>query len=178
MKVTLPYASFRALRAMRWPIYEVAAGEVSRVANSELPVCIYELNPPVAVATFRGHYPEAIEVTSMADASITNPNVTTEPTPNATAFTVSVTTITTAGTPQQLPSIVVPDGRALVVASDAGNNIKNVVYVATSSANALLATARVTLSPGNSVKLFVTNADQVWVNTDLNGQKVDVIVEQ
>jgi hypothetical protein len=165
-------------------MYEMDAGVVVRIANSQNVAgepnanIIFEILTPVTEATFLGDYPEAIEVTSMADITLSNPNVITEPTPNATAFTVSVTTITTAGTPQQLPSIVVPDGRALVVASDAANDPKKHVFVATSSANALAPATRVTLSPGNSVTLYVDNADKVWVDTDLNGQKVDVIVEQ
>lgn len=114
----------------------------------------------------------------MADAEISNPNIITEPTPNATAFTVQNTTVVTAGTPVQLPSITIPDGRALVVASDGANNVKQVVYVATSSVNAGDPTKRVVLAPGNSVKLYVSNADLVWVDASANGQKVNAIVEQ
>src|SRR3990167_4975706 len=99
----------------------------------------------------------------MADVALSNSS--TIPDANATAFAVSVTTIAAAGTPQQLASLVVPDGRALVIASNILNDLKKHIYVATSSANALLATARVTLSPGNSVRLFVDNADKVWVDT-------------
>lgn len=113
----------------------------------------------------------------MADLGLSNPNVVVEPQPNATAFAVAVTTVVTAGTPVQLASQVVPDGRALVVASDNANDPKKVIYVATSSANALDATKRVTLAPGGSVKLYVNNADLVWVDSNANGQKATAIVE-
>lgn len=184
MKVQLTYSALRNMRTFRWPLYEVSGGNVIRVTSGithdghPSPGHIYELVPPCALATFLNDYPEGIEVISMADADLTNPNIITTPAPNATAFTIVVSTITTAGTPVQLPNIVVPDGRALVVVSDAGNATNKVVYVATSSANALSAATRATLSPGNSVKLYVTNANLVWVDSNANGQKVDVIVEQ
>lgn len=184
MLVTLEYEKLTSINLGRWPLYQTLGGEVTRVAGA-IPAsgyasmyCVFELNPPVARNTFLARFPEAIEVISMADAEISNPNIITEPLPNATAFTVSVSTVVTAGTPVNLPSVAVPDGRALVVVSDATNDVKKVVYVATSSANTALATARVTLSPGNSVKLYVTNADLVWIDSNGNGQKVDVIVEQ
>ena len=185
MVIRLAFATLRRVNVGRWLLYEMDGGNVVRTTNASTgpgwaPAdCIFQIEPPVLLQTFLARFPEAIEVIEiMADVNLSNPNIITTPTPNNTAFTVSVTTITTAGTPQQLPSIVVPDGRAVVIASNAANDPKKLVYVATSSANALLPASRVNLSPGNSVKLYVDNADKVWVDTNLSGQKVDVLVEQ
>ena len=181
MTVRITFNALKGINVGRWLIYEATGGAVVKTANLKVgmgadPTIIWKIEPPVLISTFLTRFPEAIEVIEMADVNLSNPGVT--PEANNTDFTVSVTTIAVAGTPQQLPSIVVPDGRALVVASNVGNDIKKVVYVADSSANALLPAARATLSPGNSVRLFVDNADKVWVDTNLSGQKVDVIVEQ
>ena len=136
--------------------------------------------PKVGVSEFINEYKAAVAVQEilMADANIGSPTVITEPQPNATAFVVSVTTLVTAGTPVQLGSLAVPDGRALVVASALENDPKKKLYVATSSANALLPANRVSLSTGGSVRLFVSNADLVWIDGDLSGLKAVALVEQ
>ena len=164
--------------------YETASGNVVKCVNGieQVGRCstntVFVIEPPIAVSVFLNRWPEAVEVTKiMADLGLSNPNIVVEPTPNATAFSVNVTTVVTAGTPVQLAAQVVPDGRALVVASDNANNTKKLIYVATSSLNALDPTKRVTLSPGGSVKLYVTNADLVWVDSNENGQKAVAIVE-
>ena len=184
MIVKLPWTTFSKIKTGRWLIYELIDGSVAKVANVTIgpewanPNIIFQVTPPISLVTFLTRFPEAIEVISMADFDGTSPNVITEPTPNATAFVVQVTTVAVAGTPVNLASVVVPDGRALVIASDLNNDVKKVVYVATSSANALSDATRITLSPGNSVKLFVNNTDKVWVDSNLSGQKVVAIVEQ
>jgi hypothetical protein len=178
--VRITFAALRGINVGRWLIYEVNNGEVVRAVNTHSQHrtgtnIIWKIEPPVAVSTFKARFPEATEVIEiMADTSMSGS--TAIPVANDAAFIVQVTTIPTAGTPVNLASIVVPDGRALVVASEVTN--KKLVYVATSSANALLPALRATLSPGNSVRLFVTNADLVWVDTEENGQKVVAIVEQ
>jgi hypothetical protein len=182
VQIDLDFTTFRSFCPPSGKAYQIfyvlTGGLVNQVYCVYYPGIRFTFTPGVLIADFKGLYNESLEANSMADVEITNPNIVTEPTPNATAFTIQNTTVTTAGTPVQLPSIVVPDGRALVVASDGGNNVKNVVYVATSSVNAGDPTKRVTLAPGNSVKLYVTNANLVWVDSSANGQKVNVIVEQ
>lgn len=185
MVVTLTTAAFYGVNCSRWILYERdIGGNVVRCLDSiggpgrVGPHVVFVLSDPPTVLEFKQHFPESIEVNSMADALISNPNIITEPTPNATAFTVQNTTVTTAGTPVQLPSITVPDGRSLVVISDAKNDVKQVVYVATSSVNAGDPTKRIVLSPGNSVRLFVSNANLVWVDSSANAQKVSAVVEQ
>lgn len=186
MQVKVSHTVFVGLNPGRWLLYELDnGGNVVRVANATThdgrinPNIVFVLEPPVAESTFRQAHPESTEVIEiMADVSLSNPSVIVEPTPNNATFVATVVTIPTAGTPVNLPSIVVPDGRALTVSSDVSNDPKKVVYVADSSANALLPAARATLSPGNNVKLFVTNANSVWIDTNLSGQKVVVVVEQ
>ena len=184
MIIQLSFTTLKNIRVGRWLLYQTLNDEVIKVtcgveqtgtgpANH-----IYVLTPPVSISVFKQKYPESIEVISMADLDSSSSSVVTEPTPNATTFTAQVTNIPTAGTPVNLPSIVVPDGRALVVASDLNNDVKKLVYVADSALNAADPTKRITLAPGNSTKLFVTNANSVWVDTNLSGQKVIAIVEQ
>lgn len=76
----------------------------------------------------------------------------------------------------QLPNIPVPDGFALVIRATVGNGAQ--VFLANSGANTAVVTARVTLNAGDSVKLFITNANLVFVAGSVAGQNVDILVEQ
>ena len=182
MVVRITFDALKGINVGRWLVYEATGGEVVRTVNTRVGMgsdttIIFQIEPPVLLQTFLTRFPEAIEVIEiMADASLSNPDA--SPIPNNTTFTVRVVTITTAGTPQQLPAITVPNGRALVIASNVGNAQNRRIFVANSSVNALDPTMRTTLSPGNSVRLFVDNADDVWVDSNVSGSLVDVIVEQ
>ena len=182
MVIKLTFATLRSINIGRWILYEKLGLNVIKVVN---PIeghgwvsgnIIWQLEPPIAISTFLTRFPEAVEVIEVADVTLSNPSEVL--TPNAATFKGVVTTITVAGTPQQLSSIVVPDGRQLTVSSVVTNDPKKLIFVADSSANALLPAARVELRPGNSVKLYVANADAVWVDSDLSGQKVVAVVEQ
>lgn len=97
---------------------------------------------------------------------------------NRTAFTVQslqgIALPAAGGT--QLPSITVPNGFALVIRATPGN--AGNVYYATSSANTNVATTRGTLAAGDSVSLYISNANLVWVAGSVAGQNVDITVEQ
>ncbi len=77
---------------------------------------------------------------------------------------------------QQLPNIVVPNGFSLVVRATQGNT--GSVYIATTAAALNVATTRNTLSAGDAVELYITNANIVYVGASVINQNVDLVVEQ
>lgn len=96
---------------------------------------------------------------------------------NRPAFTAQVVNAPVLGA--LLPNIIVPGGYALVVRA----NILNAgqVFVANSIANATNAAIpgnRNTLNAGDTVRLYITNANLVAVAGSGAGQNVDIIVEQ
>jgi len=102
---------------------------------------------------------------------------TTVTTLNMPSFMVDVVNVPVAGTPVNLPSTPVPDGSDTVIHARQTNGNKR-IYIANSSANALLSAKRLELRSGESVVLAITNLDAVWVNASGNNTEVDVIVEQ
>lgn len=76
----------------------------------------------------------------------------------------------------QLPNITVPNGFALVIRATPGN--AGNVYYAINSANTNVATTRGTLAAGDSVSLYISNANLVWVAGSIAAQNVDITVEQ
>lgn len=140
---------------------------------------IFVIDPPIAEAIFLQHWPEAREVTEIMASGSFTPEIVFTPQVNNTAFAVEVVTITTPGTPQQFPSLVVPDGRSLLIAAAVQNGGAREIFVANSALNVGDPTKRVELKPGNSITLHVDNADKVWVDVDGgSNQKVVAIVEQ
>ncbi len=97
---------------------------------------------------------------------------------NSTAFTVrslqGIALPAAGGT--QLPDIPIPNGFALVIKATPGN--AGLVYYAINSANTNVATLRGTLAAGDSVSLYISNANLVWVAGSIAGQNVDITVEQ
>ena len=181
MFVKITWNALRRTNVGRYLFYEVAAGNVVRALNAMNTggsSILFQIEPPVGISTFLERFPAAIEVIEMADGSFTNPNIITDPTPNKATFTVQVVNIPTAGTPVQLPALAVPNGFSVLVGSELSNSNNQRVYVSDSSANALLTTARATLAPGNTVRLFVDDVSDVWVNASANNQKVFFIVDQ
>lgn len=106
-------------------------------------------------------------VTGTVDANI----------PNQTAFQVQTITVTTAGTPVQGPSIPVPNTVAMAIQNPSSNASNAVLYIANSSANALLTASRIELKRGESISLYVSNADLVWFNANNNGVVAKILVE-
>lgn len=99
-------------------------------------------------------------------------------TPNRTLFTTS--NVAVPGPPPAagalLPPLTIPDGFALVVRANVNN--AGQVFVANSIINTAIAVNRNTLATGDSVSLYVTNANLVAVLGNIAGQTVDLIVEQ
>lgn len=97
--------------------------------------------------------------------------------PNQPAFSVSQVTIGTAGTPVQGPALPIPANVALAIQADPAMASSRRLYIANSSANALDATKRITLSAGQTITLSVTDANLVWFNGSHNGVAALLLVE-
>ena len=96
---------------------------------------------------------------------------------NRTALTIqSLQNIALPAVGTQLPNITIPNGFSLAIRATPGNTGN--VFVATSAANLNVATTRATLSAGDSLELYISNANLVWVAGSIAAQNVDLIVEQ
>lgn len=96
---------------------------------------------------------------------------------NRAAFTAqSVSPINNLPATTQLPNITVPNGFSLVVRATVGN--ATTIYLANSVANLAIAANRNTLSPGDLVRLAITNANLVFVaGSGAGANNVDILVE-
>jgi hypothetical protein len=111
----------------------------------------------------------------MAVVTLFPSSVSFTPSANSASFKSLVTTIAAFGTPEQLTALAIPAGVALSVTADKSNT--GLIYVADSSANALDATKRIELRPGESTALYVSNRNAVWVDSSIASQKVLSVVE-
>jgi len=98
-----------------------------------------------------------------------------EQVPNRPDWTHGQKTVDAAGTAEQLPSQAIPDGFELVVRALPGNG--NNIFLGRTKALAQSATDRLQFSAGNGLTLKVKNANQVWVDTVVNGEGVDYWTE-
>lgn len=89
-------------------------------------------------------------------------------------FTVSEATVAAAGTAVQLPDIVVGEACDLVIKAKRTN--RGAVKVGESAAQAQA--GKFTLEPGEAVKLRIGNANKAYVDAEISGDKVEIIVEQ
>lgn len=103
------------------------------------------------------------------------PSSVTATTPSAASFKALLTTVTAFGTPQQLTALVIPDGFTLSITADRANT--GLLYVADSSANAALTTARIELKAGESAAFAVTNRSAIWIDSSIASQKALAVVE-
>ena len=181
MIVKITFAALRTINVGRWLVYEAVSGVVTKTANVSVgpgwapAECIFQLEPPIAIAMFRERFPESVEVIEIM-AGAGNGSVVTSPLPNALTLNAQEVNISPANTAQQLPALVIPDGRSVVIKSEQGNG--NNVFVSDSAANVAIVTSRYRLRSGDFITLKVANLDEVWVLSPQNNQKIEVIVEQ
>ncbi len=90
------------------------------------------------------------------------------------AFAVGEGTVAAAGTPVQLADMKVGQACELVIKAKKTN--LGAIKIGPSSADALA--GKFNLDPGEAVKLRVSNANKVWIDAEVNGDKVEIIVEQ
>lgn len=97
--------------------------------------------------------------------------------PNFTTFKAQVVNIPSAGTPTQLPNIVIPEGATLFIRSRLENGSRR-LFVSDSAANVALPASRITLRSGEGIELNVQNANTIWVDCSANNTEVELMVEQ
>ena len=96
---------------------------------------------------------------------------------NQAAFQVQTVTVVTAGTPVQGPSIPVPNTVAVAIQNPSTNANNTVLYVANSSANALLPASRMELKRGESIALYISNVNLIWIDSNNSGATAKLLVE-
>jgi len=87
-------------------------------------------------------------------------------------FVVNEATVASAGTAVQLPDIPVGEGCDLVVKAKRTN--LGAIKVGESAPQA----GKFTLEPGEAVKLRISNANKGYIDAEVTGDKVELIVEQ
>ena len=89
-------------------------------------------------------------------------------------FGVNEVTVATAGTAVQLPNMPVGGGCELVIKAKRTN--KGAIKIGESAAQAQA--GKFTLEPGEATKLRISNANKGYVDAEVSGDKVELIVEQ
>lgn len=89
-------------------------------------------------------------------------------------FVVSEATVAAAGTAVQLPDILVGEACELVVKAKRTN--RGAIKIGESATQAQA--GKFTLEPGEAVKLRISNANKVYADAEISGDKVELIVEQ
>ena len=79
------------------------------------------------------------------------------------------------GRPKNLPDQPIPDGFAIVLQALPGNN--GIVYIGNSKANAEDHTVAFELGEGIFLRLYITNANLVWVDAATMGEGISWAVE-
>ncbi len=96
--------------------------------------------------------------------------------PNRPSWTHGQKSVTTPGTAEQMDSLVIPDGFAMVVRARIDNTGR--VFLGKTKALAEDSSSRLPFTKGNGLTLNVHNADQVWVDVQVASEGVDYWVEQ
>ncbi len=95
---------------------------------------------------------------------------------NRAAFATAIVSVTTHGTPVQFGAQAIPNGFQITVKAKAGNT--KPIHVGNSSAHAQYLTGiGYELSPGASIPLAVTNANLIWIDSEVDGEAVTWAVE-
>lgn len=95
---------------------------------------------------------------------------------NLSSFTSPQVTVATSGTPVQVGANPIPDGVSITIKADDRNG--GIITVGNSSANALNSGSNnFRLAAGSSVTLMVTNANAIWVDSTVSGDRANVIYE-
>ena len=93
---------------------------------------------------------------------------------NEPSAVIRLHTIETPGSPEQFPSIAVPNGMRLTIRAIPLNT--NVVYLATSGPDAS-GRHRITMNPGDALNYYVTNADIFFGDVVTADEGFEITVE-
>ena len=89
-------------------------------------------------------------------------------------FTVEEVEVATAGTPVQLSDIQAAESAELVIKAKRSN--LGAIKIGESSLQAQA--GKFTLEPGEAIKLRISNANKIYMDAEVSGDKVELIVEQ
>jgi len=95
---------------------------------------------------------------------------------NATSFLYFSLAITSAGTPEQLTQYFIPADLEIVLIARRSNT--QLMYLANSSANALLTASRKVLSPGQSTTIDLDDTSKLWFDADNTSDRLEVTVQR
>jgi hypothetical protein len=94
---------------------------------------------------------------------------------NRSSFATNGVTVAVAGTANQAPSQAVPDGFSVAVEAKKTNTKQ--IYLSNSQANAQTHATAWILSPGDVVRLYITNWNLMWFDADVSNEGVNIISE-
>jgi hypothetical protein len=89
-------------------------------------------------------------------------------------FSVSEATVAAAGTAVQLPDFSVAESCELIIKAKRTN--KGAIKIGESQTQAQA--GKFTLEPGEAIKLRISNANKAFIDAEVGGDKVELIVEQ
>ena len=89
-------------------------------------------------------------------------------------FIVEEATVASAGTPVQLADIQAAESAELVVKARSSN--LGVLKIGESESQAQA--GKFTLEPGEAIKLRISNANRIYIDAEVSGDKAELIVEQ
>lgn len=95
---------------------------------------------------------------------------------NATSFLYASFAITVAGTPEALTQYFIPADLQVVLTARRGNTQS--IYLANSSANALLTGSRKVLIPGASTTLDVDDTSKIFFDADNNSDRLELTIQR
>lgn len=84
--------------------------------------------------------------------------------------------ITASGTPEQLTQYFIPADLEVVLVSRRSNTGN--IYLANSSANALLTASRKVLTPSQSTPMQVDDTSKIWFDADNTTDRIEVTVQR
>lgn len=125
--------------------------------------------PTVAAAAPAPAPPDLTSVISKLDTIIASMT-------NRAAITTGQKNVTTAGKPEQLDDVMVPNGCKLTIIAKTGNS--GYIYLGTKATAGLSNKRFDGLSAGLAVSLKVKNANVIWIDSSVSGEGVAYMVEQ
>ena len=94
---------------------------------------------------------------------------------NRTAWTHGHDTVSSAGTAEQMPALVIPNGFKVVIRPL--NTNTGLIFLGNSKANCEDTDKRIELDFGDSVAFYVTNLNLIWIDAEVTGEGVWYAVE-
>ena len=111
-------------------------------------------------------------------ADITNPERIKAYPANTGAFHVNRMTMAIANVAYQGPDMEVEDGFALVIKSDPTNAVAGIIFIGTNASASISANLSWPLILNESIALYITNANELYVSANTAGDSVIFIVEK